>query len=271
MTAAWLGAIKPVFSTLVLPPTPLIVLALAGAWLARRHPRAGRTLVVVAAALLWVCASTGAALWVETQALDIPPPLDAAARAQLKARAAVGESMAIVVLGGGMDADAREYGSADLVPGALMRLRYGVWLSRQTGLPLATSGGQGWAGGEPGILAEATRMAQVAQAEYGVPVRWVESTSRDTRENAANTVAILRAAGVRTIVLVTHGVHMPRALREFRAAAAQSTPALDVTAAPMGQARPDARSFAQWLPSADGLRRMSNALHERLGLLAAPK
>ena len=63
-------------------------------------------------------------------------------------------------------------------------------------------------------------MAEIARAEWNVPLRWTETASRDTHENAVNTVALLRPAGIREIVLVTHGLHMPRALREFRAAAA---------------------------------------------------
>ena len=50
------------------------------------------------------------------------------------------------------------------------------------------------------------------------PLRWTEDRSRDTRENAAATVALLRAAGVRQIVLVTHASHMPRAMRLARIA-----------------------------------------------------
>jgi uncharacterized SAM-binding protein YcdF (DUF218 family) len=269
VTAPWLGWIKPVATALVLPPAPLILLAVAGAWLARRRPRAGSALVLVAAALLWLSACNGAARWVEDFGPAIAPPLDAAQRAQLKTRAAAGEPIAIVVLGGGMYADVPEYGGADLVPGALMRLRYAVWLARQTGLPVAASGGQGWAVAAPGIAAEATRMAEVAQAEYGMPLRWVESGSRDTSENAANTVAMLRAAGVREIVLVTHRVHMPRALHEFRAAAAAATPALAVTPAPMGRAWPDVRPVTGWMPSPEGASRMNWALHEMLGLLVS--
>ena len=42
-----------------------------------------------------------------------------------------------------------------------------------------------------------------------------KSESRDTRENAARTLALLKPAGIDHIVLVTHGYHMPRALRAF--------------------------------------------------------
>jgi hypothetical protein len=115
-------------------------------------------------------------------------------------------------------------------------------------------------------------MAEIAQAEYGAPLRWVEATSRDTHENAVNTLALLRAAGVREIVLVTHATHQPRALREFRAAAAAdavaaSSAPMRITPAAMGQAWPGDSPLLRWLPSSEGTQRMHAALHEVLATL----
>ena len=59
-------------------------------------------------------------------------------------------------------------------------------------------------------------------SEFGRPLKFVEDDSRDTRENAARTLALLRPIGIRHIVLVTHGWHMPRALKAFETAAAGS-------------------------------------------------
>ncbi|HYP33504.1 MAG TPA: YdcF family protein [Burkholderiaceae bacterium] len=267
LTSAGLGALKPVVAALVLPPVPFLVLVLAGLGIARSRPRTGRLLAAVGCVGLWLGCCIGAARWVEQSWLSPPPPLDAGQRAQLKARAAAGTPMAIVVLGGGMDADAREYGSGDLASVSLQRLRYGVWLGRQTGIPVAGSGGLGWA--QPsGAMPEAERMAQIARDEYGLPLRWVETASRDTHENAGYSVALLRPAGVAEIVLVTSAVHMPRALREFRAAAA-STP-IRVTPAPMGAAWPADSALLSWMPSGQGALRMHAALHEVLGALTAP-
>jgi uncharacterized SAM-binding protein YcdF (DUF218 family) len=212
----------------------------------------------------------GAARWVEESWLAPPAPLDAAQRARLKARAAAGEPIAIVVLGGGISPLAPEYGGAELASPSLFRLRYGLWLGRQTGLPLAASGGVGWGPAGPGIQPEASRMAEIARQEYGAPLRWVEATSRDTHENALNTLALLRPAGIREIVLVTHATHMPRALREFRAAAGAATAAssMHITPAAMGQAWPADSALLRWLPSSEGVQRMRAALHEVLANLA---
>jgi uncharacterized SAM-binding protein YcdF (DUF218 family) len=267
MIADWLashglGIAKPLLSALALPPTPLLAVAFAGAWIARTRPRTGRWMTGLACMAAWLASTTGAAQWLEAHALHEPPALGAPERAALRARAAAGEPVAIVVLGGGMTDVAPEYGRPDLAPASLSRLRYAVWLARQTGLPVAASGGRGWAGA-PSIPPEATRMAEIAQEEWRVPLRWTESTSRDTRENAVNTLALLRPAGIREIVLVTHGVHMPRALREFNAAAAGPAP-VRVTPAPMGQAESGALGLLDWMPSGEGARQMHAALHEVL-------
>ena len=265
LTSAGLGAVKPVVAALVLPPVPFLALAAVGAGLARARPRASRWLVAIACVGAWLSCCSGAARWVEESWLPSPPPLAAAQRAALTARATAGTAMAIVVLGGGMNADAREYGSGDLTDVSLQRLRYGLWLGRQTGIPVAGSGGLGWA--QPGTPAppEASRMAQIARDEYGLPLRWIESASRDTHENAIDTVALLRPAGIAEIVLVTSASHMPRALREFRAAAA-ATP-MRVTPASMGSAWPADSALLRWMPSGAGLVRMRAALHEVLGRL----
>jgi uncharacterized SAM-binding protein YcdF (DUF218 family) len=145
------------------------------------------------------------------------------------------------------------------------RLRYAVWLSRQTGVPVAATGGRGWGAPDPAIPPEATRMAEIAQAEWGVPLRWTETASRDTHENAVDTLALLRPDGIRELVLVTQGLHMPRALREFRAAAAQpASAAIRLTAAPMGQAYAASSLAVAWLPSGEGALRMHEVLHEVL-------
>lgn len=269
MTAAGLGSLKPAISALVLPPVPFLVLALAGVALARRRPRTSRWLVAVGVLGVWFGCCSGAARWVEQSFLDEPAPLDASRRADLRARAGAGQPLAIVVLGGGMDDRAGEYGSPDLGNASLRRLRYAVWLGRETGIPVAASGGKGWVASGAAVPAEATRMAEVARDEFGTPLRWTEAASRDTHENATATLALLQPAGVREIVLVTHGSHMPRALREFRAAAAAQSASspIAITPATMGQAWPVDSVVTRWTPSGSGLERMQFVLHEVLARL----
>jgi uncharacterized SAM-binding protein YcdF (DUF218 family) len=179
----------------------------------------------------------------------------------LKADALAKRPVAIVVLGGGMEALAPEYGVSSLRAPSLERLRYGVWLGRETGLPVAFSGGVGWA--QLDAKPEAQIAAQIAASEYGRPLKWTEDSSRDTRQNAARTIALLKPQGIRQIVLVTHGYHMPRALRNFEQAAGGE---IKIEAAPMGMARRGDQPALSWMPTSEGFQDTRNVLRELVGL-----
>jgi uncharacterized SAM-binding protein YcdF (DUF218 family) len=280
MIEQWLVAgalLRPVLAACALPPVPFLVLACLGAWQVRARSRVGLVLVALACAGIWLAGCNGMATWLEHALLPEPPALTAADRAALKASAAGGRPMAIVVLGGGLDREAPEYGGPGPSAAALERLRYGAWLSRSTDIPLAVSGGTGWAGpqdegsGAARVPAEADIMAGIAAEDFGRPLRWRETASRDTRENAGYTVALLAPQGVREIVVVTHGWHMPRALRDFRAAAAAdasaSVPAMAIRPAPMGLAPPSERPLLDWMPSGTGAMRVRVVLREALASL----
>ena len=179
--------------------------------------------------------------------LETEPPITAAGLAR---------AQAIVVLGGGSYPSAPEYGG-DTVSGAtLERLRYAARLQRASGLPVLVTGGAPF-GGRP----EGVAMAQSLTEDFGVPVRWVESASRDTAENAAMSAALLKAAGVSRIALVSHSWHLPRAIELFE------RQGLAVIAAPTvfkSNPSPDVQSL---LPSVGALDDSYVALHEWLGRL----
>jgi uncharacterized SAM-binding protein YcdF (DUF218 family) len=123
--------------------------------------------------------------------------------------------------------------------------------------------------GSPSGESEAAIAARVAERDFSQRLRWIESRSRDTRENAALTLPLLHAAGVRHAVLVTHDYHQARALAAFTRAAEHQRLALTLTAAPLGVLRPgDGNELSDYLPSADGLQVTVTALHEWLGRLA---
>ena len=260
---------KPVLAALLMPPVPFLVIALAGACVTRTRPRAARALVILACVATWLCACSGFAQWLEAHGLDEPAPLTLSEREALKARAAAGEPLAIVVLGGGVDGLAPEYGSVNLGKDAYERLRYAVWLGRQTGVPILASGGRGWGAPDVSNPPEAERTAELARSELGTPLRWIEPASRDTHENAVNSVAMLQKAGIHEIVLVTQGWHMPRSQHEFRAAAAAASASapLRITPASMGQAYPAGSALLRWMPSDTGFQRTRQAWHEMLGAL----
>lgn len=88
----------------------------------------------------------------------------------------------------------------------------------------------------------------------------VDTTSRDTHDEAVRIASMLRSRGVEHLVLVTSDTHMRRALGAFRAQGWNA-----VTAIAPDPNRPD--HVAGWLvPSAGGLSFSQEVAHELLGL-----
>lgn len=246
-----LAELKPVLAALMLPPAGPLLLALAGLALAARWRRTGLLLVFAAVGGVWLlsCHAVGLEL-----ARRLLPPTAPLAAAQLQ------QAQAIVVLGGGVLPEAPEYGEAQPAAPTLARLRYGVWLARRSGKPLAFAGGVGWAAAGTTAASEGEVARRIAQHEYGVALRWVDDRSRDTAQNAQHIAGLLQRDGIRRIVLVTHALHMPRALLTFRRTGLHVIPA--PTQLPGWRERP----LLEWLPSARGLALSREVLRERLAL-----
>ena len=90
---------------------------------------------------------------------------------------------------------APEYGASNLNAASLERLRYGVWLGRETGAPVAFSGGVGWMQ-KQGVVGGPDRRQRIASSDFGRPLRWIEDDSRDTRENAGKTMPMMLREGI---------------------------------------------------------------------------
>ena len=251
---------KPVVAALLLPPVPFLLLTLIGARLLLPRRGLGWLLILLSVVLLWLSACTGAARGLGQLFLQPPAAMSFDRVRELRAEAQAKKTLAIVVLGAGVEPFAPEYGVSSLQYPSLERLRYGLWLARETGAPLAFSGGVGW--GQPDAAPEAKVAAKIAAEEFNRPIKWLEEDSRDTRENAARTLAMLKPAGIDHIVLVTHGYHMPRALAAFTEAAG---PGIKVEPAPMGLARRLESPALEWLPSSRGFSQMRQLLRELLG------
>ncbi|WBY01314.1 YdcF family protein [Ramlibacter tataouinensis] len=249
------GELKPILTALVMPPTAPLLLALLGLLLAaRKRVRAGLTIAFIGIAGLWLLSCHAVAI---ALAHTVLPQVPAAQPAQL-AQARV---QAIVVLGGGIVPQAPEYGAAQPTGYTLARLRYGAWLARRTGQPLAFAGGIGWAAGD-GFPPEA-EAARRTLAEFGAELRWADAQSRDTAENAARMHELLAREQISRIALVTDAWHMPRSVLEFERAG------FTVLPAPTGFAAAPTRPLLAWLPSADGLALSRQVLREALGLWVA--
>ena len=250
-------ALKPILTALVLPATSgLLVLFALLFWAWRTRVRTNGwpvALAGLATLLIWLLSCQAVAIWLSVNLLPQVSPISPDDLKQ-------NQVQAIVVLGGGVENNAVEYGGPTLSPDAMSRLLYGVHLSRTTQLPMAYTGGIGWAGLD-GQTSEA-EVAALVLSRLGAPsLHWQEKQSRDTRENALLTAALLKNDGITHIALVTHAWHMPRSVRQFEAAG------LRVAPAPMGFIRSDVAPLLQWLPSGRGLRDSAWVIKEWLGLL----
>jgi uncharacterized SAM-binding protein YcdF (DUF218 family) len=142
----------------------------------------------------------------------------------------------------------------------LIRLRYGAFLHRKTGLPILTTGGR--------LYRDTTQsLAEVMANELDTgfqlgTTKWTEDRSRTTLENARYSARILNEAGIRHILLVTEAFHMPRSVSVFEQTG------LTVTAAPTADSQIEDSAAKRWLPTSRALNQSSLALHEYLGMLA---
>jgi uncharacterized SAM-binding protein YcdF (DUF218 family) len=237
--------LKKILSALVLPPAGPLLLAALGLLLLRRWPRLGKTLAWSGFALLWLLATPLVAVGLLALIEDVPP-LDPA---QAK------RAQAIVVLGGGNYANAPEYGGDTVGEYSLARIRYAARLHRDTGLPLLVTGGAPL-GGKP----EGETMREALEKDFGVKVRWVEAQSLDTAQNASLSAPVLKQAGVKRILLVSHAMHLKRGRELFE------RQGLEVVPAPTAYYARGEFSFFHLLPSVGGLRGSYFALHEALGI-----
>ncbi len=231
---------KTLLRILILPPAGPLLLAIIGALLLRRRPRAGRVLLATGLGSLWllslpVVADVLTRTAQHYPALDLNLPLQA---------------QAIVILGGGGQRTyAPEYGGPAPDPLLLERLTYGAYVAHHTGLPILVTGN--------GIEARAMRDSLVRN--FAIEPRWIEDRAYDTFDNASNSAQLLRADGVQSIVLVTSAEHLWRASHEFAATGLQVIPA------PAGVWAERDLGVLRFLPDAQALLRSYLATYELLG------
>jgi len=164
---------------------------------------------------------------------------------------------AIVVLSAGFRDSAPEPGGTLLDGLSLERVLYADYLQERTGLPILASGGR-LRGSRPPA---ASVMADFLERRLDAEVRWVETDSGTTWENARHSADLLRGEGIGQVYLVTHAWHMPRAAEAFR------RHGLAVAAAPTGFTEAPDLDIDAVLPSMHGLRASYYGLHELFGRL----
>lgn len=200
-------------------------------------------------AVIWLSlCSTGlfADLLMGTLERDYPP----------RAMSAVERADAIVLLGGAMRGDVHMGTLADLNQQA-DRLVHATALYKAGKAPLVLVTG----GAAPDDRPEAQQIRDIL-AVMGVPKGNIllEIQSRDTHDNAVYSAVILKARGMRRILLVTSAWHMRRAQPLFEAQGLEVVPApTDYQRLVVEQVVPG------WIPGVGNLARTSYALHELLG------
>ncbi len=238
-------------SQLLLPPGGLILLGVIG--LIYRHKIWGRSLVLLSLSLFWLL-STEPVRDMLTKPLEFQYPA-------LNIETIKPDNSAIVLLGGGVEANSPEYqGRDELSHRAMMRTIYAAKIAEQHDAPIYATGG--------------TPLAQDMEAEASVMQRWLlwfgvdqarihmESQANNTWENAVLTQILLAQQNINSIILVTSAWHMPRSVWCFE------QQGLTVIPAPTDyiskQKNYDLRSY---LPSWSIFADSGDALHEYLGLV----
>ena len=232
-----------ILSSIVLPPTSLALLTLVGLLLLKRSRGFAIALIAVSQLTLLLLAT--------------PAIANALARTLEPAPLAAGGTkgaQAVVVLGGGRNRGAPEWGGETVNTFTLQRLRYAARLARESGLPLYVTGGKP----DGGEFAEGALMGAVLVSEFAVPVRWIDTAANTTRENALMAAQDLKPQRIERVVLVTSALHMPRSRRAFEQAGFSVVPAATDY---MGQ-----RPFApyQLVPGPGALHQSHQALREWL-------
>jgi len=257
------GLLKPLLTALVMPPASpllgiglgLLLLGFKGASRPGRR-RLGLGLIALASTALWLLSSHAVAVWLSQTILPQVSPLQPERIASLRAQGV----QAVVVLGGGIVPEAPEYQQAQPNASTAERLRYGMKLAKESGLPLGFAGGVGWAAAGTSEHPTEAQVALALARDYRQDIRWLDDKSRDTAENARQMQALMRRDQIGRIALVTHAWHMPRSIWHFEQAG------FEVVAAPMGFVRPRTRPLLEWLPSARGLLASQEVLREWLAL-----
>ena len=239
-----------VLKGLLLPPTSLLLLALVGLAINSKHRSLSIKLMSIAIGLLLLLSLPLVANYLmgtqeQYQALEEAEVL--ASNAQI-----------VVVLGGGSRANAYEYeNSVTVQTGVLERLRYTARVARLTELPILVSGGNVL---DQNLPSEASLMAEVMRVDFHTTVDFLEHKSRNTAENAQYSFALLAPLGIDRIILVTHAIHMRRAVERFKWAG------FDVLPAPTYfMANTEPLKLLDFIPSAEALQNNHMILHELLG------
>jgi len=244
---------------IILPPGGFIFLSLLGLVLMNKNRRVGKYVTASGLILLYIFSLPVTA----TMMLSWLEPEEAITEKLLTHKTNTTQltkpPQAIVILGAGRHYNSLEFESDTPNEYALERIRYGVWLARRTLLPILVSGGLG----DDNNLSEAELMKQVIETEFALPVRWADTKSRNTHENAKYSAEILKNEDIESIYLVTHAGHMKRSVKSFEKFDLTVTPAPTA----FGSTSQRAIGVNYFLPDSKALFRTSRVFHEWVGMI----
>jgi uncharacterized SAM-binding protein YcdF (DUF218 family) len=237
-----------ILQSLIFPPGGILLVILVGLLLHRYRPVWGK-------GLLWLGLVVGYLLSTPLVSFLLQQPLQSyPALSEMEIRQA--PAQAIIILSGDRYPEAPEYGGDTVGEHTLVRVRYGAYLQRLTGLPIVVTGGH--------VIDQegeslAAMMANTLRDDFGAHDVWLEERSRTTAENAFFTRSLIEGKHIDTVLLVTHATHMPRSVAIFEQAGLKVIPAPTRFEALRGS----------WLfyvlPNARALQRSYSALHELVG------
>jgi uncharacterized SAM-binding protein YcdF (DUF218 family) len=244
---------------LLVYPVGLVTILILATLLTARHPRLQRTLLLLALGILFIAGNRFVADGLQRSLEWRYLPLDEIPNAEV-----------IVLLGGGTQSAVYPRPTVEL-NSAGDRVLYAAHLYHQGKADhiLVSGGSIDW-------LSSTTNPAQDMASlleELLVPKEaiWLESTSRNTYENAANSRQILAPLGIQRIILVTSAAHMPRSVALFEHQGFDVIPApTDFRITQPGWDQMTSASLPVQLlnlfPSADNISQTTGALKEYIGL-----
>jgi uncharacterized SAM-binding protein YcdF (DUF218 family) len=227
----------------------LLVIALLFLWWKKRKP--AMFLIVAAMAVLWFSSMPIVANTVLGKLEQRIPAVPLSA---------VPESKCVVVLGGALEplrpprVDVNLLDSIDRISKTASLYRAG-----KARLVIVSGGNQPWA---PKLKSEAAAIRTVL-VEWGVANDdiIVDETSRNTYENAFNSMLLLREAKCGVPLLVTSAAHMPRAVASFERMSVDVFP----VSADVRAVRPMRLTVMDFVPDMRSLDMTTNAMRELVG------
>jgi uncharacterized SAM-binding protein YcdF (DUF218 family) len=237
----------------IIAPLHVVFVLLVLGWLIRRkRPRASGGILLFAMVLLYLASAPWSSrLLIGTLEGQYP----------IRPSTELPEADAMVLLGGTTYPAEPPRVEAEEIAGA--RVQRAARLYHAGKAPkIIVAGGVVYQSTEGLARTEADDMSELL-IMMGVPADAIirEAASRNTYENASNTVGILEAMKCRQILLVTSAFHMPRAMALFR------RPNLTIIPAPS-----DPRSggkideLRDFFPGPDGLKLTTQAVNELVGI-----